>query len=92
MASAPRVGQNNEKTMTREQHTITWIERTKTRGQRGDRLIKFTARSDEHPCSGTSGGWRRGAVDAVPLPWQHVDWWTARLQDPRTACLSTKQI
>lgn len=30
MATAPRVGQNNKKTMTREQRTMTWIGRTKT--------------------------------------------------------------
>lgn len=30
MATAPSVGQNNEKTMTREQRTMTWIGRTKT--------------------------------------------------------------
>lgn len=29
MATAPRVGQNNGKTMTREQRTMTWKGRTK---------------------------------------------------------------
>lgn len=88
MATAPRVGQNNEKTMTREQRTMTWIGRTKTENkEKSEKKIKFPAQSDEHPRRGTSGGWR-GSNNRCParaLPWQHLDWWIARLRDCATA-------
>lgn len=40
MATAPRVGQNNEKTMTREQRTMAWIRRTKGENKERSEMIK----------------------------------------------------
>lgn len=40
MATAPRVGQNNEKTMTREQRTMTWMGRTKRENKERSKMIK----------------------------------------------------
>lgn len=98
MATAPRVGQNNEKTMTREQRTMTWIGRTKTENK--EKSEKSNSQHDRMstPVVARVVGGEGAAVGA--LPWQHLniltggsrDCETARLQEPRTACLTTKQI
>jgi hypothetical protein len=45
MATAPRVGQNNEKTMAREQHTMTGTGRTKTEDKEGSKMTKIQSTS-----------------------------------------------
>lgn len=66
MATAPRVGQDNEKTMTREQRTMTWMGRTKGENKEKSEWSKFPACSDEY-----SPSWHECWVaekQSVPCP------------------------
>lgn len=81
MATAPRVGQNNEKTMTREQRTMTWIGRTRTENKEKSERSNSQHDRMSTPVVARVVGGEGAAAAAGALSWQRLDWWIARLRD-----------
>lgn len=61
MATAPRVDQDNEKTMTREQRTMSWMGRTKGENKEKSKWSNSQPARMSIPRRGTSAGWRRSS-------------------------------